>query len=93
MYMSKDDAWDMGHLDGLEFRKARADAQRRMGFSRADFLDSQNDPDHYRPELPSSNRSHTMEDHTANFKGADEILRPYYDDFTQLIPSSLRVWQ
>lgn len=92
-YMSKNDAWDMGHRDGMEFRKAMADAQRRMGFSRADFLDSQNDPDHYRPELPSSNRSHTMEDHTANFKGAGEISQPYYDDFAQLIPASLRVWQ
>lgn len=92
-YMSKDDAWDMGHRDGMEFHKAKADAHRRMGFSRADFLDSQNDPDHYRPELPSSNRSHTMEDHTANFKGAGEVSQPYYDDFSQLISSSLRVWQ
>ena len=92
-YMSKNDSWDMGHRNGWEFRKARADAEQRMGFNRKDFLASQNDPDHYRPELPSSNRSHTMEDHSANYKGTSEASVPTYDDFSQLISSSLRSWQ
>ncbi|TWG97359.1 HNH/ENDO VII superfamily nuclease [Nocardioides sp. J9] len=55
------DKWDMGHLPGMEFRKA-ADYAEAHGWTRKQFLDWHNDPSHYRPELPSSNRSHRGED-------------------------------
>jgi hypothetical protein len=44
----------------MEFRRLAADAE-AQGMSRADFLNQHNDPTHYRPELPSSNRSHRGE--------------------------------
>ena len=53
--------WDMGHKPGYEFRKHKISAKQR-GISRKQFLDEHNDYTHYRPELPSSNRSHTCED-------------------------------
>ena len=53
----------MGHKPGYEFRKHRASAQER-GIDRKQFLDEHNDSSHYRPELPSSNRSHSCEDMT-----------------------------
>jgi RHS repeat-associated protein len=59
-FMSKDAPWDMGHLPGLEFRRLAAEAQ-AQGLTRKQFLDQHNDPTHYRPELPSSNRSHRGE--------------------------------
>lgn len=59
----KDEPWDMGHLEGHEFWKHQIDAQNR-GISRKQFLDEYNDPSIYRPELPSSNRSHVGEDKT-----------------------------
>lgn len=59
-FMSKDVPWDMGHLPGEEFRVHAADAAER-GISREEFLDEHNDPSRYRPELPSSNRSHRGE--------------------------------
>lgn len=52
--------WDMGHREGYEFEKHRESAWRR-GLTREEFLDEYNDPSHYRPELPSSNRSRTEE--------------------------------
>lgn len=58
--MNKDDPWDMGHKPGYEFRKHAASAEQR-GISRKQFLDEHNTPSHYRPELPSSNRSHSGE--------------------------------
>lgn len=58
--MSPDDPWDMGHRPGYEFRKHRESAADR-GIGREQFLDEHNNPDHYRPELPSSNRSHADE--------------------------------
>lgn len=54
------DSWDMGHLPGYEFRKHRASAQKRQ-ITRKQFLNEHNDPSHYRPELPSSNRNHSDE--------------------------------
>lgn len=66
--MNKNDPWDMGHKPGYEFRKHRASAQER-GISRKDFLNEHNDPSHYRPELPSSNRSHKGEDISDVYKG------------------------
>ena len=59
--MSNSEPWDMGHLPGHEFRRLQADAQ-TAGLTRKQFLDIHNDPRIYRPELPSSNRSHALED-------------------------------
>lgn len=66
--MKKSDPWDMGHKPGYEFRKHQVSAQER-GISRGNFLDEYNNPDHYRPELPSSNRSHRGEDMTDLYFG------------------------
>lgn len=62
------DKWDMGHKPGYEFRKHQKSAKER-GISRKQFLDEYNNPDHYRPELPSSNRSHKGEDLTDTYLG------------------------
>ena len=51
--------WDIS----LGIRKHRASARER-GITRKQFLDEHNNPSHYRPELPSSNRSHVCEDLT-----------------------------
>lgn len=59
--MKFDDPWDMGHKPGYEFRKHQKSARER-GISRKQFLNEYNNPNHYRPELPSSNRSHKLED-------------------------------
>jgi hypothetical protein len=67
-YMSKDSPWDMGHKPGFEFRKHQESAKER-GISRKEFLDEYYNPDHYRPELPSSNRSHKGEDVTDDYFG------------------------
>lgn len=66
--INPDEPWDMGHKPGYEFRKHRASAQER-GISRKQFLDEHNDSSHYRPELPSSNRSHSCEDTTDLYLG------------------------
>ena len=58
--------WDMGHKPGYEFRKHQQSAAERS-ISREQFLDEHNNFEHYRPELPSSNRSH-----------ADEIMDDTY---------------
>jgi Ni/Co efflux regulator RcnB len=59
--MDKNEPWDMGHREGYEFRKHQLSAAERE-ISRKQFLDEHNDYRHYRPELPSSNRSHLAED-------------------------------
>jgi predicted ribonuclease toxin of YeeF-YezG toxin-antitoxin module len=66
--MKKSEDWDMGHKPGYEFRKHAQSAQTR-GISRKQFLTEHNDPTHFRPELPSSNRSHQGEDKTTKYKG------------------------
>jgi predicted ribonuclease toxin of YeeF-YezG toxin-antitoxin module len=66
--MDKSEPWDMGHKPGFEFRKHQQSAQER-GISRKQFLDEYNNAEHYRPELPSSNRSHKGEDLTDNYFG------------------------
>ncbi|UAJ12724.1 GH-E family nuclease [Glacieibacterium megasporae] len=66
--MDPDDPWDMGHKPGYEFRKHQVSAADR-GISRQQFLDEYNNPDHYRPELPSSNRGHSGEDDTDTYLG------------------------
>ena len=67
-YMSKEKPWDMGHRPGYEFAKHQESAKER-GISRKEFLDEHNNPDHFRPELPSSNRSHKGEDKTSAYFG------------------------
>ncbi|WP_282606546.1 HNH/ENDO VII family nuclease [Pelagibius sp. Alg239-R121] len=67
-FMSKDKPWDMGHKPGHEFKKHKQSAQDR-GISRETFLDEHNTPSSYRPELPSSNRSHRGEDKTGSYFG------------------------
>ncbi|MGG5259334.1 GH-E family nuclease [Phycicoccus avicenniae] len=67
-FMSKDSPWDMGHKEGFEFRKHQASAESR-GISRPEFLTEHNNPEHYRPELPSSNRGHLAEDQTDAYFG------------------------
>lgn len=64
--MSRSEPWDMGHLPGHEFRRIQAES-RAAGISRKEFLDIHNDPKIYRPELPSSNRSHALEDMSDHF--------------------------
>jgi len=67
-FMGKDKSWDMGHKPGHEFRKHQKSAAER-GIDRKQFLDEHNNPSHYRPELPSSNRSHAAEDMTDSYFG------------------------
>jgi len=64
-----DEPWDMGHKPGYEFRKHRESARRR-GIDRKQFLEEHNNPEHYRPELPSSNQSHAGEDMSDTYLGA-----------------------
>ena len=66
--MSPDEPWDMGHKSGLEHRKHVISAAER-NLTRKQFLDEYNDASHYRPELPSSNRSHVGEDLTDDYFG------------------------
>lgn len=70
-YMSKEQPWDMGHKPGYEFSKHQESAKERQ-ISRKEFLDEHNNPDHYRPELPSSNRSHKGESKTENYYSEEE---------------------
>jgi len=58
----------MGHRPGYEFKKHQKSAEDR-GNNRKQFLDEHNNPNHYRPELPSSNRGHMGEDLTSNYFG------------------------
>lgn len=65
--MNKAEPWDMGHRPGVEYWKERDNAinkwlDNRDYTTRKEFLDQMNDPSRYRPELPSSNRSHRAED-------------------------------
>ncbi|HEV3190068.1 MAG TPA: HNH/ENDO VII family nuclease, partial [Polyangiaceae bacterium] len=67
-FMSKEKPWDMGHKPGYEFRKHKASAAERS-IDRNQFLNEHNDPSHYRPELPESNRSHVGENVTDDYFG------------------------
>ncbi len=66
--LNVDEPWDMGHKPGYEFKKHQQSAAERE-ISRKQFLDEHNNPSHYRPELPSSNRSHAGEDVTNKYFG------------------------
>jgi hypothetical protein len=70
--MNKAEPWDMGHRPGMEYWKERDYAindwlDSRNFATRQQFLDKMNDPSRYRPELPSSNRSHRAEDASNEF--------------------------
>jgi len=70
--MGEAQKWDMGHRPGMEYWKERNMAiqkwlQSRIVTTRKAFLDKMNDPNRYRPELPSSNRSHKAEDASNEF--------------------------
>lgn len=66
--MKFDEPWDMGHKPSYEFRKHQQSDQER-GISRKEFLDEHNNPEHYQPELPSSNRCHQGENKTDQYFG------------------------
>ena len=66
--MNPNEPWDMGHKPGYEFRKHRIGAQKRS-ITRKEFLNEHNNSAHYRPELPSPNRSHMGEDLTDLYLG------------------------
>lgn len=66
--MKKDEPWDMGHKPGYEHRKHVRSAKER-DIDRKQFLDEYNDPSHYRPELPKSNRGHQGELKTDDYFG------------------------
>ncbi|WP_207306623.1 HNH/ENDO VII family nuclease [Xanthomonas oryzae] len=70
--MDSTQPWDMGHRPGMEYWKERDSAinrwlDNRDVMTRKQFLDRMNDPSRYRPELPSSNRSHRGEDISNEF--------------------------
>lgn len=67
-FMSKNSPWDMGHKPGYEWWKFK-DYAKANNLSRQEVLDWNNNPDHFRPELPSSNRCHLAEDMTSSFFG------------------------
>lgn len=72
LVMKKAEPWDMGHRPGMEYWKERDYAikdwlDNRNFTTRQGFLDKMNDPSRYRPELPSSNRSHRAEDVSNDF--------------------------
>ncbi|MFJ4353985.1 PAAR domain-containing protein [Pseudomonas sp. NPDC089428] len=58
--MKRVEPWDMGHKPGHEHWKHVRSAEAR-GLTRKEFLDEFNRAGQYRPELPSSNRSHAGE--------------------------------
>lgn len=64
--MNKTEPWDMGHKPGYENWKHVRSAEAR-GISRKQFLDEYNKVEHYRPELPLSNRSHLGENTKAGY--------------------------
>ena len=66
--MDPNKPWDMGHKPGYEYKKHQESARGR-GISRKQFLNEHNEWEHYRPELPSSNRSHIGEDLTDIYLG------------------------
>ena len=67
-YMSKEKPWDIGHKPGYEFKKHQKSAEAR-GIDRKTFINEYNNPNHLRPELPSSNRSHKGENKTNEYFG------------------------
>lgn len=52
--------WDMGHITEAKYSKMHQ-AYMRGELTTKEFVDWYNNPDNYRPELPSNNRSHKYE--------------------------------
>ena len=52
--------WDMGHISGEKYSDMH-DLYMNGDISKNEFLDWFNEPNNYRPELPSNNRSHRYE--------------------------------
>jgi RHS repeat-associated protein len=52
--------WDMGHVPGQKYNERWSEYVDGK-YSPQEFRDWYNNPDHYRPELPSNNRSHEYE--------------------------------
>ena len=79
--MDKDKPWDAGHLPGHEFRKHRAAAEQygTDTYPREDFVRDYNNPDHFQPELPSSNQSHAGEA-ADDVNEWDSVLRDRFGD-------------
>jgi hypothetical protein len=69
-----DSDWQMGHEPGWEFRKHRSSAARRH-LTREQFVDEYNDPNHYRPETPATNKGHELEalDHVDHWLDGEEF--------------------
>lgn len=55
-----DEPWELGHRPAHKFSDAQTRAAQE-GWDRQTWIRYQNDPDIYRPELPSSNASHRWE--------------------------------
>ncbi len=68
-FIAKNSPWHMGHKPGCEWWKFKLYAKAN-NLSRQDVLDWNNNPEHFRPELPSSNMSHLGEDTTSMFFGS-----------------------
>jgi predicted ribonuclease toxin of YeeF-YezG toxin-antitoxin module len=59
-WMSPKNPWDAGHKPGYEhFKHAQSADDRELSVQ--EFKKEHNNPQFYRPELPSSNRSHKLE--------------------------------
>ncbi|OZS77777.1 hypothetical protein CF394_09590 [Tetzosporium hominis] len=52
--------WDMGHLPGQKYSEVH-DLYMRGKITKKEFLEWYRNPKNYRPELPSTNRSHKYE--------------------------------
>ena len=57
---SRQGVWDMGHIPEAKYSEVHSEYM-KGNITLQDFLDWYNDPNNYRPELPSNNRSHKYE--------------------------------
>ncbi|MBE5954494.1 MAG: hypothetical protein E7257_10165 [Lachnospiraceae bacterium] len=57
---SRKGVWDMGHIPEAKYSDVH-DLYMNGELTTKEFVDWYNDPDNYRPELPSNNRSHKYE--------------------------------
>lgn len=69
------DRWQMGHKPGREFWKHQRDAADR-GLGRKDFLDEFFTPEDFRPELPETNWSHSLEEPLGEWRGHGRKHQP-----------------
>lgn len=57
---SRKGVWDMGHIPEAKYSEMH-EAYMNGELTKKEFVDWYNDPNNYRPELPSNNRSHKYE--------------------------------